>query len=60
MGEEEDVIGGMPSSTRKLISFHASVDGLLGVEEVAILKRIASCLAKKLVATLLTDVWIRQ
>ena len=44
---EEDVIGGMPSSTRTLISFHASVDGLLGVEATATMKSISSCLAKK-------------
>ena len=47
MGEEEDVIGGMPSSTRTLISFHDSVDGLLGVEAADILKKIASHLPTK-------------
>ena len=37
----------MPISAQEILPFFASVDGLLGVEVTATLKRLASCLETK-------------
>ena len=46
-GKEEDVLGGLTPTTSTLVSLCSSVDRLLGVDEIANLKRIASSLALK-------------
>ena len=46
-GEDLDVPGGMPPEAPALPLFVASVDGLLGVEATATLKRLASRMATK-------------
>ena len=45
--EEEDVSGGLRQQRRHFSPFVSSVEGLLGVEATATLKRIASRLATK-------------
>ena len=45
--KEEDVSGGLPPATLGFSPFVALVDGLLGVEATATLKRITSRLATK-------------